>query len=121
MIYHKSFTGEHRNRNFFTFAIENPVGKLVTMECVKKLLADEKLRACVVRVDQCRFGAFRGEEMMGRYQKPTLIITNNPGIIYEFGVENTHENRKWYPDAPSPRFTCTKGAWLAPWSNRCDA
>ena len=105
VIYKKSFSASG-NRNFFTFAIENPTGKLVTMECMKKLLADEKLRACVVRVDQCRFGAFRAEEMMGRYQKPTHIITNNPGIIYDFGIEI----KTWYPDAPSPRYTCSKGA-----------
>ena len=45
--------------------------------------------------------------MMGHFQKDTDIITNDPGIIYMFGVDGDAPGNDWWPDAPSPNFICT--------------
>ena len=57
------------NRTSYTFAIENPCGKLQSMPCIVKLIDDPQIRACVVRLDQCRFGSFRSGKMMGYFNK----------------------------------------------------
>jgi len=93
------------NRNWFTFAIENPAeGLLKTMKCVEELCKCDQIRACEVIIDQCHFGKFRSGERMLNFKKPTILITNNPGIIYAFGTKD----KRWYPDAPDPKFRCTQ-------------
>jgi len=105
---------EDGDRTDFTFAIENPSGYLKDYPAILGLINDSKIRACVVKINQCRFGSWRSYQkrssMMGYFHKATDIITNNPGIIEAFGLQADAPGRQWWPLAPSPRFTCSSSS-----------
>ena len=93
-------------RNMFTFALENPSGLLKDYPAIRELIEDNRICACVVRVNQCHFGSFRSGKMKGFFSKSTDIITNNRGIIHALGLTPNSPGREWWPDAPGSKFVC---------------
>jgi len=100
----KKSLSEFKNRTWFTFAIENPDGWMEQQSVVQELLRDPKIKACVVKFDQCHFGRRRSGQDMGEFKKRTIMITNNEGIINHFGTKE----KTWHPHAPDPQYICCK-------------